>query len=36
MKEKAITIENGTVTVPATEDIWMTQHQIADLFNVFV
>jgi len=36
MKEKAITIENGTVSVPATEDVWMTQHQIADFFECFV
>ena len=36
MKEKAITIANGTVNIPATEDIWMTQHQIADLFECFV
>jgi len=36
MEEKAITIANRTVTVPATEDVWMTQHQIADLFECFV
>ncbi len=36
MKEKAITIANGTVIVPANEEVWMTQHQIADLFECFV
>jgi len=36
MKEKAITIANGIVSVPTTDDVWMTQHQIADLFECFV
>ena len=31
-----IIIENGIVSVPASTDIWMTQHQIADLFQCFV
>lgn len=35
MKREIITIENGVVSLPAT-DIWMTQHQIADLFGCFV
>lgn len=36
MKREIITIENGVVSVPASADIWMTQHQIADLFGCFV
>jgi len=36
MKERVITIANGAVIVPVTEDVWMTQHQIADLFECFV
>jgi len=32
-----ITIENGRVSVnTATSNIWMTQHEIAELFGVFV
>ena len=31
-----ITIENGRVTIrPATNGVWLTQSQIADLFGVF-
>jgi hypothetical protein len=36
MNRKTITIENGTVSVPQTNDIWMTQHEIADLFECFI
>lgn len=35
MKREIITIKNGIVSVPAT-DIWMTQHELADLFGCFV
>jgi hypothetical protein len=31
-----ITIENGVVSVPASTEIWMTQYQLADLFQCFV
>lgn len=36
MKRKIITIENGVVSVPALAEIWMTQHEITDLFGCFV
>lgn len=36
MNRDKITIENGTVTVPESVEIWMTQHQLADLFQCFV
>ncbi|WP_185152970.1 MULTISPECIES: protein-tyrosine kinase [unclassified Dysgonomonas] len=36
MNREIITIENGTVSVPASTEIWMTQHQLADLFQCFV
>ena len=36
MKREVITIENGIVSVPASAEIWMTQHQLADLFQCFV
>jgi len=37
MNTESITIENGRVTIrPAAENVWLTQHQIADLFGVFV
>jgi len=36
MKREIITIENGIVFVPATDEIWMTQHEIADLFQCFI
>ena len=36
MTIQPITIENGRVTIhPATNGIWLTQSQIADLFGVF-
>lgn len=35
MKRKIITIENDYVFVPPT-DIWMTQHEITNLFGCFV
>jgi len=36
MNREIITIENGTVFVPADTEIWMTQYEIADLFQCFV
>jgi hypothetical protein len=36
MKRGIITIENGVVSVPASGEVWMTKHQIADLFGCFV
>jgi hypothetical protein len=36
MNREIITIENGIVSVPASAEIWMTQHQLADLFQCFV
>ncbi len=36
MNRDKITIENGIVSVPASAEIWMTQHQPADLFQCFV
>ncbi len=36
MNREIITIENGIVSVPASAKIWMTQHQLADLFQCFV
>lgn len=36
MTTQSITIENGRVTIrPATNGVWLTQSQIADLFGVF-
>ncbi len=31
-----IKIENSTVLIPQSDNIWMTQHQLADLFQCFV
>jgi hypothetical protein len=36
MKREIITIENRVVSVPAPNNIWMTQHELADLFEYFV
>ncbi len=36
MKRKIITIENGVVSNPSSNDIWMTQHEIATLFGVYI
>jgi len=36
MKRKIIKIENGVVSVPENTEIWMTQHEIADLMQCFV
>lgn len=36
MNREIITIENGIVSVPVSAGIWMTQHQLADLFQCFV
>ena len=36
MRGEIITIENGIVHIPQSVDIWMTQHEIANLFGCFV
>ena len=36
MKREIISIENGIVLIPQSVDIWMTQHEITDLFGCFV
>lgn len=36
MKREIITIKNGMVSVPVAGDIWMTQHEITDLFGCLV
>ncbi len=36
MKREIIRIENDIVRIPQSIDIWMTQHQLADLFQCFV
>lgn len=36
MNRERITIENGIVSVPTSVEIWMTQHQLADLFQCFI
>ncbi len=36
MKREIIAIEYGIVSVPASGEIWMSKHQIADLFGCFV
>ena len=36
MNREIITIKNGIISVPASTEIWMTQHQLADLFQCFV
>ncbi|WP_300700744.1 protein-tyrosine kinase [uncultured Alistipes sp.] len=37
MTTQPITIENGRVILrPTSGGVWLTQHQIADLFGVFV
>lgn len=36
MENRIITIENGIVHIPQSVDIWMTQHEIANLFQCFV
>lgn len=36
MNKEIVTIENGVVSVPTSTEIWMTQHQLADLFQCFV
>ena len=36
MKREIIRIENGIVCIPQSVDIWMTQHELADLFGCFV
>jgi len=36
MNRDIITIENGIVSVPSNTEIWMTQHELAHLFQCFV
>ncbi len=36
MNREIITIENGIVSVPVSNEIWMTQYQLADLFQCFI
>jgi len=36
MKRKIIVIENDLVSVPATNENWMTTHEIANLFDCFI
>jgi hypothetical protein len=37
MNTTSITIEEGRVTIrPTAGGVWLTQHQIADLFGVFI
>lgn len=36
MRREIISIENGIVHLPQSVDIWMTQHEIANLFGCFV
>lgn len=36
MRGEVIIIENGVVYVPVSAEIWMTQHEIANLFGCFV
>ena len=36
MEREVISIENGIVSIPADIEIWMTQYEIADLFQCFV
>lgn len=36
MNTEIIVIANGLVSVPASTEIWMTQHEIVNLFGYFV
>ena len=36
MEREIISIENGKVSISANAEIWMTQHEIADLMQCFV
>ncbi len=36
MRTTPITIDNGQVTIHAAGAVWMSQHQLADMFGVFV
>ncbi|MCC8146661.1 MAG: protein-tyrosine kinase [Bacteroidales bacterium] len=36
MKREIITMENGIVCIPQSVEIWMTHHELADLFGCFV
>ena len=37
MTREIVTIENGIVSIPATNgNVWMTEYEIADLFQVFI
>ena len=36
MKRKIITIENGVVSIPKFAEIWMSEYEIAKMFECFV
>jgi hypothetical protein len=36
MEREVMSIENGKVSIPTNAEIWMTQHEIADLMQCFV
>lgn len=36
MRREIISIKNGIVHIPQSVDVWMTQHEITDLFGCFV
>jgi Virulence protein len=36
MEREVISIENGKMFIPGNVEIWMTQHEIADLMQCFV
>jgi hypothetical protein len=36
MKEEIITIKNGNVFLPQSNTVWMTQYEIARLFECFI
>lgn len=36
MKREIIRIENGIVHIPQSVDCWMTQHELANLFECFI
>lgn len=35
MENRIIKIENGVVSIPSSAGIWMTQHEISNLFECF-
>ncbi len=36
MRTTPISIDNGQVTIHSAGTVWMSQHQLADMFGVFV